>query len=134
MSQKTLGIIKPDAVKKRVIGKILARIEEEGFSIAGMRLHRLTLDEAKAFYVVHKARPFYGALAEFMSSGPCVLLLLERDEAIARWRELMGATDPAQAKPGTLRHEFGFDIEHNATHGSDSPETAEWETAFFFKK
>ncbi len=134
MSQKTLGIIKPDAVKKRVIGKILARIEEEGFTIAGMRLHRLTIDEAKAFYAVHKAKPFYNGLAEFMSSGPIVLLLLERDDAIARWRDLMGATDPARANPGTLRREYGFDIEHNATHGSDAPETAEWETAFFFKK
>lgn len=134
MSQKTLGIIKPDAVKKRVVGKIVARIEEEGFTVAEMRLHRLTMDEAKAFYAVHKAKPFYNGLAEFMSSGPCVLLLLERDEAIARWREVMGATDPAKAKPGTLRHQFGFDIEHNATHGSDSTETAEWETAFFFKK
>jgi nucleoside-diphosphate kinase len=99
-----------------------------------MRLHRLTLDEAKAFYAVHKAKGFYNELAEFMSSGPVVLLLLERDDAIARWRDLMGATDPARANPGTLRREYGFDIEHNATHGSDSTETAEWETAFFFKK
>jgi nucleoside-diphosphate kinase len=134
MSQRTLGIIKPDAVKKRVIGKILARIEEEGFLIAGMRLHRLSQDEAKGFYIVHKAKPFYGELVEFMASGPCVLLLLERDDAIARWREVMGATDPAKAKPGTLRHEYGFNIERNAVHGSDAPETAEWETAYFFKK
>ncbi len=134
MSQRTLGIIKPDAVKKRVIGKILARIEEEGFLIAGMRLHRLTPDEAKGFYIVHKDKPFYGELVEFMASGPCVLLLLERDDAIARWRAVMGATDPAKAKPGTLRHEYGFNIERNAVHGSDAPETAEWETAYFFKK
>jgi nucleoside-diphosphate kinase len=134
MSQFTLGIIKPDAFKKRVVGKILTRIENEGFSIAGMRLHRLTLDEAKAFYIVHKQRPFYGELTEFMASGPCVLLLLERDDAIGLWRRVMGATDPAKAEPGTLRREFGFNIERNALHGSDSIETAEWETAFFFKK
>jgi len=134
MSQRTLGIIKPDAVKKRVVGKILARIEEEGFAIAGLRLQRLTADEAKGFYIVHKDKPFYGELVEFMVSGPCVLLLLERDDAIARWREVMGATDPAKAKPGTLRREYGFNIERNAVHGSDAPETAEWETAYFFKK
>lgn len=134
MSQKTLGIIKPDAVKKRVIGKILARIEEEGFTILGLRLHHLTQDEAKAFYIVHKDKSFYRELVEFMASGPCVLLLLERDDAISRWREVMGATDPAKAKPGTLRREFGFNIERNAVHGSDAAETAEWEMAFFFKK
>ena len=134
MSQRTLGIIKPDAVKKRVIGRILARIEEEGFLIAGLRLHRLSADEAKGFYIVHKDKPFYGELVEFMASGPCVLLLLERDDAIARWRQVMGATDPAKALPGTLRHEYGFNIERNAVHGSDAPETAEWETAYFFKK
>jgi nucleoside-diphosphate kinase len=134
MSQKTLGIIKPDAFKKRVVGKILTRIEEEGFTIAGLRLHRLSRDEAKGFYIVHKDKPFYNELVEFMASGPCVLLLLERDDAIALWRTVMGSTDPAKAKPGTLRREFGFDIERNAVHGSDGPETAEWETAFFFKK
>jgi nucleoside-diphosphate kinase len=134
MAQLTLAIIKPDAFKKRVVGKILTRIENEGFAITGMRLHRLTLDEAKAFYIVHKQRPFYLELAEFMASGPSVLLLLERDDAIRRWREVMGATDPAKADPGTLRREFGFNIERNALHGSDSAETAEWETAFFFKK
>jgi nucleoside-diphosphate kinase len=134
MAQRTLGIIKPDSVKKRVVGKILARIEEEGFTIAGLRLQRLSPDEAKGFYAVHKSKPFFGQLVEFMSSGPCVLLLLERDDAIARWREVMGATDPAKAQPGTLRREYGFDIERNAVHGSDAPETAEWETAYFFKK
>jgi nucleoside-diphosphate kinase len=131
--QKTLAIIKPDAVKKNVIGKIVTRIEDEGFKIAAMRLMRLSSDDAKAFYVVHKARPFYLGLASFMSSGPIVALMLERDDAIARWRETMGATDPAKATPGTLRHAYGFDIERNAVHGSDAPETAEWELNFFFK-
>jgi nucleoside-diphosphate kinase len=131
--QKTLAIIKPDAVKKNVIGKIVTRIEEEGFKIAAMRLMHLSPDEAKAFYAVHKAKPFFQGLAEFMSSGPIVVFKLERDEAIARWRETMGATDPAKAAPGTLRHSYGFDIERNAVHGSDAPETAEWELNFFFK-
>lgn len=132
--QKTLAIIKPDAVKKNVIGKIITRIEDEGFKIAAMRLMRLSVDDAKAFYIVHKARPFYQGLAAFMSSGPIVVLMLERDDAIARWRETMGTTDPAKAAPGTLRHAYGFDIERNAVHGSDAAETAEWELNFFFKK
>jgi nucleoside-diphosphate kinase len=131
--QQTLAIIKPDAVKKNVIGKIVTRIEEEGFKIAAMRLMRLSPDDAKAFYAVHKAKPFFQGLAEFMSSGPIVVFKLERDDAIARWRETMGATDPAKAAPGTLRHSYGFDIERNAVHGSDAPETAEWELNFFFK-
>jgi nucleoside-diphosphate kinase len=131
--QKTLAIIKPDAVKKNVIGKIVTRIEEEGFKISAMRLMRLSPDDAKAFYAVHKAKPFFQGLAEFMSSGPIVVFKLERDAAIARWRETMGATDPAKAAPGTLRHSYGFDIERNAVHGSDAPETAEWELNFFFK-
>jgi nucleoside-diphosphate kinase len=131
--QKTLAIIKPDAVKKNVIGKIVTRIEEEGFKISAMRLMRLSPDDAKAFYAVHKAKPFFQGLADFMSSGPIVVFKLERDAAIARWRETMGATDPAKAAPGTLRHSYGFDIERNAVHGSDAPETAEWELNFFFK-
>jgi nucleoside-diphosphate kinase len=113
---KTLAIIKPDAVKKNVIGKIITRI-----------------DEARAFYIVHKAKPFYQGLSAFMSSGPIVVLMLERDDAVARWRDVMGATDPAKAAPDTLRHAFGFDIERNAVHGSDALETAEWELNFFFK-
>jgi nucleoside-diphosphate kinase len=134
MSQKTLAIIKPDAVKKNVIGKIITRIEDEGFKIAAMRLAHLSKDEAKGFYIVHKDKPFYEGLTAFMGSGPVVLLMLERDDAIARWRETMGATDPAKARPGTLRHAFGFDIERNAVHGSDAAETAEWELNYFFKK
>jgi len=131
--ERTLAIIKPDSVKKNVIGKIISRIEAEGFRIVEMRLVHLTEDEAKGFYAVHKERPFYKDLVAFMSSGDSVALLLERENAIARWREVMGATDPAKAGPGTLRREFGFSIERNAVHGSDARETATTEIAFFFK-
>ncbi|OGD36029.1 MAG: nucleoside-diphosphate kinase [Candidatus Aminicenantes bacterium RBG_19FT_COMBO_58_17] len=132
--EKTLAIIKPDATKKRIIGKIIARIEEEGFTIVKMKLAQLTRDEAKGFYIVHKEKGFYDSLTEFMSSGPVVLMVLEAGNAIRLWREVMGATDPAQAKPGTLRHAYGFSIERNAVHGSDARETAEWEIVYFFKK
>jgi nucleoside-diphosphate kinase len=131
---RTLAIIKPDATKKRIIGKIVARIEEEGFTIVKMRMAHLTKDEAKAFYAVHKEKGFFDSLCEFMSSGPVVLMVLEAENAIKLWRETMGATDPAQAKPGTLRHTHGFSIERNAVHGSDARETAEWEITHFFKK
>ena len=134
MTEKTLAIIKPDAVKKNFIGKIIQRIEDEGFKIAAMKMVNLTKDDAKGFYIVHKDRPFYNDLTDFMSSGPAVVMILEGDDAIARWRQVMGATDPAQAKPGTLRRELGFSVERNATHGSDARETAEWEIAYFFKK
>ncbi len=133
MSEKTLAIIKPDAVKKRVVGRIIQRIEDEGFNILGLKMVKLSLEEAKQFYLVHRDKPFYGSLTEFMSSGPVVVLLLEGEKAIRRWREVMGATNPAEAKPGTLRREFGFSIERNAVHGSDSPQTAETEIRFFFK-
>jgi nucleoside-diphosphate kinase len=132
--ERTLAIIKPDAVKKRIVGKILTRIEEEGFALVRMRLASLTKDEAKGFYAVHKDKGFYDSLCEFMSSGPVVLMALEAEEAIRRWREVMGATDPAQAKPGTLRRAYGFSIERNAVHGSDARDTAEWEVNYFFKK
>lgn len=99
-----------------------------------MKLVHLTKDEAKGFYIVHKEKAFYDSLTEFMSSGPVVIMALEADDAIKRWREVMGATDPAQAKPGTLRHAYGFSIERNAVHGSDARDTAEWEIAYFFKK
>lgn len=132
--ERTLAIIKPDAVKKRIIGKIVGRIEQEGFGIVRMKLVHLTLDEAKGFYVVHKDKGFYGELCEFMSSGPAVIMVLEAENAIKLWREVMGATDPAQAKPGTLRRAYGFSIDRNAVHGSDARETAEWEIAYFFKK
>jgi len=134
MSEKTLAIIKPDAVKKKVMGKIIQRIEDEGFKIAKMKLLALTKDEAKGFYIVHKDKPFYNSLTEFMSSGEVVVMVLERENAIGLWRQVMGATDPAQAKPGTIRHSFGFSVERNAVHGSDGPDTASWEIAYFFKK
>lgn len=134
MLEKTLAIIKPDAVKKRVIGKIIQRIEDEGFVITKMRLMRLSKEEAKGFYVVHKEKPFYESLTTFMSSGDIVVMILERENAISHWREVMGATDPAIAGPGTIRHELGFSIERNAVHGSDSRATAEWEIEYFMRK
>jgi nucleoside-diphosphate kinase len=132
MIETTLAIIKPDACKKKLIGKIIERIEEEGFEIVHMKLEHLTRDRAKSFYLVHKDKPFYGSLTEFMSSGPVVVMALQREDAIARWREVMGATDPAQAKPGTLRRQHGFSVERNAVHGSDAPETAAGEIKYFF--
>jgi len=134
MIEQTLAIIKPDAVGKNIIGRIIQKIEDEGFKIAAMRLVNMTKDEAKGFYIVHKDKPFYDSLTDFMSSGPAVVMVLEREDAIARWREVMGATDPARAKPGSLRHSFGFSVERNALHGSDARETAEWEIKYFFKK
>jgi nucleoside-diphosphate kinase len=134
MSEKTLAIIKPDAIKKRVMGKIIQRIEDEGFKISGLKMLHLTKDEAKAFYIVHKDKKFYAGLTDFMSSGEIVVMVLERENAIAHWREVMGVTDPALAKDGTIRHEFGFSIERNAVHGSDSTATAEWEIGYFYKK
>ncbi len=134
MVQKTLAIIKPDAVKKKVIGKIIQRIEDEGFKMADLRMDMLSKEDAKGFYVVHKDKPFYNSLTDFMSSGEIVVLILEREQAIAHWREIMGATDPALAKPGTIRHALGFSVERNAVHGSDSQTTAEWEIAYFLKK
>lgn len=134
MVEKTLAIIKPDAVKKKLAGKIIQRIEDEGYHINGMKQLHLTKEEAKGFYIIHKNKPFYESLTDFMSSGPIVVMVLEREDAIAHWRNVMGATDPAQAAPGTLRHEFGFSVERNACHGSDAPETAEWEIDYFYKE
>jgi len=131
--ERTFGIIKPDAVRARMAGRILARIEEAGFTVRGMRLQHLSRAEAEGFYAVHRARPFFGELTEFMSSGPCVLLALEAPDAIAKWRTLMGATDPAKADAGTLRKEFGASIGHNAVHGSDAPEAAAFELGYFFR-
>jgi nucleoside-diphosphate kinase len=134
MVEKTLAIIKPDAVKKKVIGKIVQRIEDEGFKIVYLRMVVLTKEDAKGFYIIHKDKPFYNSLTDFMSSGEIVVLILEREQAIAHWREVMGATDPALAKPGTIRHALGFSVERNAVHGSDAQTTAEWEIAYFLKK
>ncbi len=132
MPQRTLAIIKPDAVKRRLAGRILQRIEDAGFSIRAMRRVHLSRQQAEGFYDVHRARPFFASLTEFMSSGPSVVLVLEADDAIKKWRTLMGATDPAKADPGTLRKEFAESIERNATHGSDAPETAAYEIGYFF--
>ncbi len=133
MVEKTLAIIKPDAVKKKLMGKIIQRIEEEEFKISGLKMLHLTKEEAKGFYIVHKDKHFYDSLTDFMSSGEIVVMVLERDNAISHWREVMGATDPALAEPGTLRQMYGSSVERNATHGSDSPQTAEWEIDYFYK-
>lgn len=130
--ERTFAIIKPDAVEAKAAGRILARIEEEGFRIVGLRMENLTTQEAEGFYAVHRERPFFNDLTAFMSSGPCIAMVLEADNAISRWRETMGGTDPAKADEGTLRKQFGSNIERNATHGSDAPETAAEEIAYFF--
>jgi nucleoside-diphosphate kinase len=133
MTERTFAIIKPDAVKARVAGRILARIEEAGFTVKGLRLAHLSKREAEGFYAVHRERPFFGSLTDFMSSGPCIVMALEAPDAIRKWRTLMGATDPAKADAGTLRKDFGSSIEFNATHGSDAPETAAFELGYFFR-
>ena len=130
--ERTFAIIKPDAVKAKYTGHILQRIEEAGFTIRAMELRHLSVPEAEGFYAVHRERPFFSSLTRFMSSGPCVVLALEADDAIRKWRTRMGATDPAKADAGTLRKEFGASIENNATHGSDAPETAAFELGYFF--
>jgi nucleoside-diphosphate kinase len=132
MAQRTLAIIKPDAVEKGVAGEIITRIERAGFRIAAARMIRLSAEQAGGFYAVHKERPFYASLCAFMTRGPVLVMALEADDAIARWRELMGATDPAKAAPGTIRKDFASSIEANAVHGSDSPESAAFEIPFFF--
>ena len=131
--QRTFAIIKPDAFAAGYTGRILQRVQEAGFTIRAMRLVHLTQKEAEGFYDVHRARPFFGSLTAFMSSGPCVVLALEAPDAIVKWRTLMGATDPAKADANTLRKEFGQSIEFNATHGSDAPETAAYELGYFFR-
>ncbi len=132
MIERTLAIIKPDAVAQGHIGDMLKRIEQEGFRIRAMKLTHLTKLQAEGFYAVHEGKPFFASLTDFMSSAPCVLMILERENAIKHWREVMGATDPGKAAPGTLRKLFGASIEHNATHGSDAPETAALEASYFF--
>ena len=130
--ERTFAIIKPDAVAARFTGRILQRIEAEGFQIRAMRMVSLSTAEAEGFYAVHRERPFFASLTQFMSSGPAVVLALEAPDAIKKWRTLMGATDPGKAEAGTLRKEFGRSIENNATHGSDAPETAAFELGYFF--
>ena len=130
--ERTFAIIKPDAVKSRYAGKIIQRIEEAGFTIRAIQMRHLSVKEAEGFYAVHRERPFFASLTKFMSSGPCIVMALEADGAIKKWRDLMGATDPGKAEAGTLRKEFGASIENNATHGSDAPETAAYELGYFF--
>ena len=132
MIQRTLAIIKPDAAGRKLAGPIIQRIESEGFHIRAIRRVHLTQHEAEGFYAVHRERGFFGALTAFMSSGPAVVLVLEAPDAIAKWRKLMGATDPAKAEENTLRKVFGESIERNATHGSDASETAAYEIGYFF--
>lgn len=132
--EKTFAIIKPDAVERNLIGKILERIESNGFKIAGMKKTQLSQKEAKGFYYVHKERPFFDSLTEFMCSGPVILLVLEKENAITAWRDLMGATNPEDAKEGTIRKDFALSIEKNSTHGSDSAENAAYELSYFFSE
>ncbi|SUZ58209.1 uncharacterized protein METZ01_LOCUS11063 [marine metagenome] len=130
--ERTLAIIKPDAVGNKTAGRILERIETAGFTVRKMQMVTLSRAEAEGFYAVHREQPFFENLTSFMSSGPVLVLVLEASEAIKKWRDLMGATDPAQAASGTIRREFGQSIGQNATHGSDGPETAMFEISYFF--
>ncbi len=132
MIQQTLAIVKPDGVARNLIGEIIRRIEGAGLRIQALKMLHLTRKEAEGFYAVHRERPFFASLTSFMSEGPVVLMILGGENAIQKWRDLMGATDPAKAQPGTIRREFGQSIERNTTHGSDAPETAAFETRYFF--
>ena len=130
--EKTLSIIKPDGVAKGVTGEVVRRFEQAGIRICAMKMIRLTLDQARMFYAVHRERPFYSSLTEFMTSGPIVAMVLTGENVIQRNRELMGATNPKDAAPGTIRRDFASDVEKNIVHGSDGPETAAQEIKFFF--
>jgi nucleoside-diphosphate kinase len=130
--ERTLAIVKPDAVAKGVTGRIVSRIEESGFTILAAKLIWMTDAQARGFYAVHKERPFFASLAAFMTQGPCLVMALQGENVIQRWRDLMGATNPASAAPGTIRKEFAASIEANAVHGSDSPASAAFEIPFFF--
>jgi nucleoside-diphosphate kinase len=134
MNNLTFGIIKPDAVRAGKTGSILQRIIDEGFVIRGLKLLHITRPDAEGFYAVHRERPFFAGLTEFMSSAPCVVMVLEKEGAVKAWRDLMGATDPAKADDGTLRKEFGSSVGENAVHGSDSDENAAIEIAYFFSQ
>jgi nucleoside-diphosphate kinase len=131
-TERTLAIIKPDAVGRGLIGEILSRISKAGFSIVAIKSARMSLSEAEGFYAVHRARPFFAELTAFMSSGKSVVMVLEAENAIAKWRDVMGATDPAKAVPGTIRRDLGTSIQNNCTHGSDAAETAAFEIGYFF--
>jgi nucleoside-diphosphate kinase len=131
--QRTLSIVKPDGVRKGVIGKVVSRFEEAGIRIVAMQMRQLSRKDAEGFYAVHRERPFFGELCEFMTSGPVVVMVLEGDDAIARNRALMGATDPKKADPGTIRADFADSIGENIVHGSDAPDTAAFEISWFFR-
>ena len=132
MTERTFSIVKPDAVAAGQAGAVLSRLEKAGFRIVALRMRSLSRAEAEGFYHVHRGRPFFSSLCAFMSSGPCVTMVLERENAIAHLREIMGATDPAKAAPGTIRKDLAASIERNAIHGSDAPETAAFEIGYFF--
>jgi nucleoside-diphosphate kinase len=130
--ERTLAIVKPDAVRRNLTGDILKRIESSELKIVGLRKIQLSRADAERFYEVHKAKPFFKGLCDYMTSGPVVVAVLQGESAITKWRQLMGATDPKKADPGTIRKDFGLDVEQNSTHGSDAPETAAQEISFFF--
>jgi nucleoside-diphosphate kinase len=130
--ERTLSIIKPDGVAKGVIGEVIKRFEKAGLKIAALKMIQMSKKEAEGFYAVHRGKPFYNSLTDFMSSGPCVVMVLEGPQAIAKNRELMGATNPQNAAPGTLRKDFAANVEQNTVHGSDAPETAAYEIGYFF--
>lgn len=132
MQQGTLGIIKPDAVKKNIVGQIVRRAEDKDLAVVAMKMVHLTKKQAEGFYYVHRERPFFESLTKFMSEGPVVVMVLRGENAIERWREIMGATDPSKAAEGTVRKIFGESVERNAVHGSDSPESARFEIGYFF--
>jgi len=130
--ETTLSIVKPDGTSKNVIGEVIGRFEKNGIKVVGLRMIHMSISQAEGFYYVHKERPFFGSLTEFMSSGPCVVMALQGDGAIAKVRGIMGATNPDEADEGTIRKDFADNIEHNIVHGSDSPESAEYEINYFF--
>ncbi|GBE36997.1 nucleoside diphosphate kinase [bacterium BMS3Bbin07] len=130
--ERTLSIVKPDGVKKNLVGEVVGRFEKNGLRVAALKMIRLSRDEAKGFYIVHKERPFYESLTDFMSEGPIVVMVLEGEDAIAKVRGIMGATNPKEAAPGTIRADLASDIERNIVHGSDSPESVKYEIGYFF--
>lgn len=132
--ERTLGIVKPDAVKRNLVGKIVAHAEGEGLSLKAAKMVHLSKKEAQGFYYVHRERPFFDSLTDFMSEGPILLVVWESQDAISRWRKVMGATDPAKADEGTIRKLYGESLERNSVHGSDSPESADFEIGYFFSR
>ena len=130
--EKTLSIVKPDGIRKNIVGEVIKRFELDGLRIAALKMIKLSKDEAKRFYIVHKEKPFYNSLTSFMSEGPIVVMVVEGEQAITKVREIMGATNPKDAQPGTIRSDFASDVEHNIVHGSDSNDSVAYEIPFFF--